>query len=245
MHKTFILLLCLLIQAGTIFGQTKTVLDYTTLNNFNCNLFFPSSVVNSITHSTTCGAVNYGTNINYHIVLKNGCNYDSKLNLRSYYGTEYKIDYPFKQGYSYNIKVMALSTTTLSGTIPILRLDFKSASLGTGAGCNTESISIASTTTNNSTPVPTPAFSEFDFNFGNLGSNYANLYIGGVPSSTVLTTSYASMVEIDSIVINETPPQTTFTISPNPTSVTCGATTPVTFTATGSNVPSGATIAYK
>ncbi len=51
-------------------------------------------------------------------------------------------------------------------------------------------------------------------------------------------------VFINSITITETAPQPSFTLAASPTSIACGSTAPVTFTATGSNIPNGATVSY-
>lgn len=151
MNRILNLILCLLLSIAFNRSYSQTVIDYSAWSPGQCNAFYPSKNVNSIAHTTTCGTVIYD-NINHAIEL------DAKAENNIYKGTEYKLSFNFKQGYSYTIKINAWSNTP---TYPVpnskMRVDFNSASNGSGFLCNgVESFNTTSSLTSNNNKEITP-----------------------------------------------------------------------------------------
>lgn len=85
-------------------SYSQTIIDYSAWSTGQCNAFYPSASVNNIPHTTTCGTVIYD-NVNHGIEL------DTRAENNIYKGTEYKLGFNFKQGYSYTIKINAWCST--------------------------------------------------------------------------------------------------------------------------------------
>lgn len=203
---------------------SQTVIDYSAWSSGQCNAFYPSASVNSITHTTTCGTVIYD-NVNHAIEL------DTRAENNIYKGTEYKLGFNFKQGYSYTIKINAWCNTP---TFPVpnskMRVDFNGASNGSGAFCNSvESFNTTSSLTNNNNLQLNPGvFSDYSFQYNSLPVAQGYLYIGGFLQ--YINGTATSWILIKKITITESAPAASFSISSSISSLTCGATTPVTFT---------------
>ncbi|MCC6257881.1 MAG: hypothetical protein IT254_06145 [Chitinophagaceae bacterium] len=218
--KKFTLELLLMHLSILAFSQTEYYYDYTTLSNSQCNVFYPAKIINSRSHTSTCGQPTYN-NINHSIVL------DSKILSSSLtYGTEFKIEFPFKQAYSYVIRVNAWAIRSQSSDpYPSLHVDFASTSSGSGIYCSgPEPINY---TGNQSQPVNIGSgFENYEFSFSLLSAAKNFIYISNLPP---VNTIYSS-IEIRKITIIETPPPPTFNIAPSSVNITCGTTTPTTFT---------------
>lgn len=218
--------------------HSQTVIDYSAFSTTQCNAFYPSASVNSITNTTTCGTVIYD-NVNHAIEL------DTRAENNIYKGTEYKLGYNFKQGYSYTIKINAwCNTPTYPVSTSKMRVDFNNASNGSGAFCNgVESFNTTSSlTSNNNLQLNPGVFSDFTFQYNSLSVAQGFLYVGGfLPYINGTATSW---ILIKKITITESVPLPSFALTSSPTSIVCGNTTPVIFTATGSNIPNGATVSY-
>jgi hypothetical protein len=86
---------------------------------------------------------------------------------------------------------------------------------------------------------------DYTFNWSSLSSLYHYLTVGAV--CPISSQGNSQTILVQKITITETvsaPPPPTFTATFSPTSVLCGSSTPVTFTAAGSNIPAGATVSY-
>lgn len=219
------LLSCFLLSilANNLFSQT--VIDYSAFSTTQCNAFYPSPpTINGSVHTTTCGTVKYD-NVNHAIEL------DTRAEQNIYKGTEYKLAFNFKQGYSYSIKINAwCSTPTFPEPNSKMRVDFSSASNGGGSFCNgVESFNTTSSLTNNNNLQLNPgAYSDITFQYSSLPSAQGYLFIGSfLPYINGTATSY---ILIKKITITETPPAASFSISSSLSSITCGAITPITFT---------------
>lgn len=204
---------------------SQTVIDYSAWSTSQCNAFYPSASVNSITHTSTCGQPAYNST-NNDVVL------DCKITSSITYGTEYKIAYNFRQGYSYSIKINAWAITFNSNDpFPKLRVDFNSASNGSGTSCNgSETINATSSlTANNNQAISTGGFIDYTFNYSSLSTAYSFLYISAIPPAN---TVYSS-IEIKKVTITET--GTAELSFPTSLPITCGTTTPQTFTVSNPN----------
>lgn len=103
------LIFCFLLSISITKSFSQTIVDYSTFATSQCNAFYPSVSVNSVSHTTTCGTVIYDYT-NHAIEL------DAKADNNIYSGTEYKLGFNFKQGYSYAIKINAVQYAILSST---------------------------------------------------------------------------------------------------------------------------------
>ena len=113
-----------------IFARMASVIDYAGFNTSQCNAFSPSAVISSVTHNTTCGQPTFNNTSKYVRLSASNNNFDFK-------GTEYKINYNFKQGFSYKITVNAVSSTPASNDPKCrLLLGFTSVAGGSGSFCN-------------------------------------------------------------------------------------------------------------
>ena len=154
-NSLIVLIISLLISNKIV---AQTVIDYTTLNSTQCNIFQPSFPVGNHNHTTKCGQVRLDNVSQTHAVLLD-CNVDASS---QFFGTEYKIEYPFKMGNTYKISVYSASIKgTTSDPDPILGLDFKSVSQGFGYSCNgPESIS-NTYNSNTNQPINKPGFNNW------------------------------------------------------------------------------------
>jgi hypothetical protein len=88
--------------------------------------------------------------------------------------------------------------------------------------------------------VTSTGFTDYVFDYFTLADPDDFLLVAAVPPSS----SVFQTLLIKRIKIEETPPASSFTVSSSPTSIACGANTPVTFTANSSTIPAGATVSY-
>lgn len=234
MKKILNVTLCFLLSITFSKSYSQTVIDYSSWSTGQCNAFYPSTNVNSITHTTTCGTVIYD-NTNHAIEL------DTKADDNIYKGTEYKLEYNFKQGYSYAIKINAwCSTPTYPEPNSKMRVDFSSASNGGGSSCTgVESFNTTSSlTSNNNLQLNPGVYSDYTFQYYSLPVAQGFLYIGGFLQ--YINGTATSWILIKKITITETPPSVSFTL-PASTTFACGTTTPQTFTVTNGSGTTGIT----
>jgi len=127
MKYFLILLIASTLQANS--QTVTTVINYQTCTGAaGCNIFSSSTTINSVVHQSTTGQPTYdATN---HAVSLTGQVNSSTL---AYTGTEYRIAYNFKAGYSYSFTVNAQSIAN-QGFFPWLRLRL-TGSTGTSTSC--------------------------------------------------------------------------------------------------------------
>lgn len=227
-----ILIICLLISNNIV---AQTVIDYTTLNSTQCNIFQPSFPVGNHNHTTTCGQVGLDNISQAHAVLLD-CNVDAS---NQFFGTEYKINYPFKNGYTYKIVVsVKASIINNQSNSPILGLDFKSVSQGFGYSCNGAEAISNTYNSGTSITITSSTFKPVEYDFIKINQDYSYLYVGSYQSGPISTSSEVAIASITITEIANTPPDLTFTPS---YSFTCGNTSPQTFTVNNPNNVTGIT----
>jgi Secretion system C-terminal sorting domain len=238
-------LLIKVLLLGIINLSEAQTLNYTTVNYpiTQCNVFnvSPARVVSGLTHYPVSGGVSYNGSA---LVLQTKGGQTPSTTL----GTAYAIAISIKQGYSYNITVNASEQSLDPVSAPFLEIGAISSLLNPNTtnptACGAvdqnkwsvlQSTRIGSAYINNTNPQNYPIVQDF--------IAYANLSYFTILAHSG-SQSQSSIVLINSITVVETAPSPAFTLSPSSVSISCGSTTPVTFTATGSNIPSGATVTY-
>lgn len=176
------------------------MIDYSAWSTSQCNAFYPfPPTINGSVHTTTCGTVIYD-NVNHAIEL------DTKADNNIYKGTEYKLGYNFKQGYSYTIKINAwCSTPTFPEPNSKMRVDFSNASNGSGQFCNgVESFNTTSSlTSNKNLEIISGTYNDYTFQYNSLTGPQTFLYIGGLlPYKNGTATAW---ILIKKVTITETP----------------------------------------
>jgi hypothetical protein len=246
--KKFISLILVVTVCVKLYAQNATIIyQGSTLSNINncsscCNVFNQSGnnpKVGGFSHYSVSGGATFdGTSIK----MQTQVNIQSNKNT----GTAYAIGYTFKTGYSYIITIDMGYTANPNTAFPALTLSTRQSlpnpndtdpiSCGPVQGAKYSSSvgSVIYKVYPSQTAVKTytiPTFSVI------AQATYLILTVsdGGPNGTTAL---------INKITITESLPLPSFTLSSNSTSVACGSTTPVTFTAAGSNIPAGATVAY-
>ena len=226
-------------------GQNVTI-DYQTWNPSGtaCNLFVNPTFVpvtgtisGTIEHQRKLGETVYNST-------------DQSIQIRTEYqtvgtvykGGRYRIAYNFKAGYSYMVYITAAAIENTLGfnTGPYIRADINSSSGGGSTGCNgPESLNYNVGGNPAAKVIPSNAFQEFQYIFPQMG-NQQTLEITVFPA----TDGGTKTVRIRKIRIIETAPAPSFTLTPSPVSISCGSTAPITFIATGTNIPNGATVTH-
>lgn len=217
------------------YTQTNTVIDYTGWNpsNPSCNLFgggiyVPATVGSTNTtifHGTLYGQPQYNATSK---AVELPVNYINPSDTR---GTQYRLSYNFKSGYSYRIVVNAAEKSSTAGTgYPLyMRLAPSNSSGSTNAPCTgpdnrTLSTTGATVLTYNAT------FNDYPINLGTLSNSSPSLDVTAYPGNG------NNAIEISKITITETAPSVSFTL-PSTTNVSCGSTSPLTFTVTTASNP--------
>ncbi|MBI1780791.1 MAG: hypothetical protein HYR66_05420 [Sphingobacteriales bacterium] len=235
----FSTLLLLLIHFATF---SQTFIRYNTWTGASgCNIFSDpnnaSTVINvpctingtntTIPHLTSVGQPTYD-NANKTVNLVSEI-----INGSQNQGTEYRITVNFKQGYSYKITITAARIMSQqTGANVLLRTDLNSGGSGSNNQCNGTGVIDANGSGNlkKSLPVTNSTFANADTNYvydyPSLSSQQAYLMIAAIPPAA----SVYQTVLIRRIKIEETPPAASFSISPSISSMSCGATAPITFT---------------
>lgn len=224
-------LLVLFITYSTI-TFSQTVINYQTWTGASgCNIFgtlknVPATIngaTNTIPHLTAIGQPTYD-------------NTDKSVNLASqiiggsqYQGTEYRTTVNFKMGYSYKITVNAARIKTQQ-TDPDawLRLDLNNGGSRNNTSCSGTGVIDANGGGGfkQSLAVTSTTFNDYVFNYPSLSTVQAFLMVAVIP--TAGSGSSSQSVLIRKITIEETPPP--FNISATPPYMSCGSSSPVTFT---------------
>lgn len=227
----------------TSFLFSQTIIDYQAWTSASgCNIFSDpnnaSTVINvpviingsagTIAHLTAIGQPAFD-NTNKSV------NLDSRIvNNSMNHGTEYRMTVNFKQGYTYKITVTAIRTmSSQTGGNVSLRLDLNNGGSGSNNLCTGTGVIDASGSGNlklsqqvTSSTFSSGTGSDYTFDYNSLSAAQTYLMVAAIPpAGSVLQT-----ILIRKIKITETPPPVSFTITPAATPITCGATTPVTYT---------------
>lgn len=231
-----------LINISYTAGFTQTNINYETwMGASGCNLFATSTNVpatisgnnTTIPHLTAVGQPLYD-NVNKTV------NLESRINGSQNEGTEYRINSIFKQGYSYIITITAARIMSVqTGPNVSLRLDINNGGSGNNTACSGTGIIDASGSGNlkQSQQIGGSSFSDYVFNYNAFSAQQAYLMVAAIPPSG----SVFQTILIRKIKIEELPPAASFSISPSSTSITCGATTPISFTINNINSTPGIT----
>lgn len=250
MKKVILLKFCfaLLIYISTP-SFAQTVINYNTWTGAsNCNVFWNpgttshevsvpvtiNGINNNIAHITAIGQPVYD-NTNKTI------NLDSRIvNGSTNHGTEYRATFNFKQYYTYVITVNAARIMAQqTGPNVLLRLDLNNGGSGTNSLCTGTDVIDASGSggLKKSTQITSTAFLDYIFTFSSLAAAQSYLMVAAIPPAG----SVQQTILIKKITIEETPPPVTFSVSPSTLPLTCGTTTPQTFTANNVYNTSGVT----
>jgi hypothetical protein len=239
MRFIFIFFLGFILQAN---AQTQTtVIDYQSWSGASgCNIFSAATSVpatlnsNSInvTHRSTVAQPTYdGTN--------SAVSLGSNTNGGNPIGTEYRVEYDFHQGSSYQIVINAYGIYNVGQ--PNLRINIAN-STGTSSQCNGPQ-TIDPTLTGNlimNNIIANGIFRDYTYNYSPMAAALPYLTVSNVPNPS----SGSQTILIRKITIVETPPATSFSLSPSSASKICGSVLSQTFTANATYIPPGATVSY-
>lgn len=238
MKIIFIALFAVNLQANAqIVINYETWTGATGCNSFSVATNVPATINGSSTtlsHLSTVGQPQYGTTNNDIDLAGN------TSSTGGYIGTEYRIAYNFKQGYSYAITINTRSISN-SGAFPYLRLRLGNTT-GSSPSCNGPQTIDQATTGNltQSVPINSGNFNNVSYNFPVISSAAAYITVANVP----ILNNGLQTIQIRKITITETASTPTFTLSPTSVTKTCGTALSQTFTANSSNMPQGATVSY-
>lgn len=217
------ILLCTIVSAQT------TTFDYANASlGSACNVFNPAVNINSVSHSSWAGGVNFTSQKGIGLsVIPSGQK-----------GTAFLINYNFLPGYDYEIVITTiegddavyLNTSVLSGLSSYPTTSSTSCSpdekVGLYAGGSIGHIFAKVPAASKVHTVPTFSIP------GNTAYPYLLVWINGGQAGFALDYFLISKIEIKRTA------QTSFTLSPTSVSVPCGSTTAQTFTVTnGNNTP--------
>ncbi|MDQ6610158.1 MAG: T9SS type A sorting domain-containing protein [Bacteroidota bacterium] len=210
------------------------IIDYSYETLSTCNIFSAAKTIDGYSHLTTLSRPAYDDN---SVVLK--CQSSSSTKVRA---TIYSIAYPFKIGYKYKINVYAKGTTNQNQPQPNYGLKISGSNGGTDAGTDCVGPSEYNLS-DASTFYQATTSSSYTFTVSNIFEAVVtqaatHLLVGAFPSLPTTATTTNGNVYIRKIEILETPP---FTITPASTSIMCGSSAPVVFTANNNNGLSGIT----
>lgn len=239
MKFIFIFVLGFILQAN---AQTQTtVIDYQSWSGASgCNIFSAATSVpatlngssTNVTHRSTVAQPTYdGTN--------NAVSLESNSNGSNPIGTEYRVEYNFHQGSSYQIVINAYGIYNVGE--PNLRINITN-STGTSTQCSgpqTIDPSLSGNLIMNNI-VGNGIFRDFTYNYSPMSSALPYLTVANVPNPS----SSSQTILIRKITIIETPPAISFSLSPSSVSKICGTSLSQTFTANATYIPPGATVSY-
>lgn len=231
-----LLLLLIFLPASILHSQT---IDYSfeSLSTSSCNIFANATIIDNYEHLTTLGRPRYSDN-SIHLQCQ-------KNNSTTLLTTIYSIKYNFKAGYNYKISINYKGIKdSRDGLFPDVGL--KISTINGGADANTSCIGPSSYLISNASTFIKAA----------SGSNYTwanNLYDVTINQTADYLlvgafdgpgTEHVGNIYIRKIQIVETAPTPSFTLSPTSVNKICGTALSQTFTATGTNIPPGATVSY-
>lgn len=238
MKKFYCILILLISTKLTLFGQLVLTIDYTTPGlGSSCNIFTSSTGDHSVTYQNLKHQTSFG--FPYYSPSEMAVALQSKPSSQSQQGaTQYSIAYSFKNGYTYKIRIYGKAVLGgTSASFPSIAINWNT----TNGGTNTST----------SCTGPATVSGGFDASYGHgvMSSNYAwgsyllngvadkdysYLLVAAVPAqATYNQDNTTSTTYIQKIEITEITP-VSFTL-PSTTNVTCGSTSPVTFTVTNVN----------
>lgn len=234
--KIIWLMICIT-NSLVVYSQTTTI-DYLAsgLSTMACNVFNPAVTINSVSHSSYAGGVLFNTT--------NGIYLSTSPQNNPQNGTAYVINYNFIPGNKYDIKITALGDATLllkTSVIPNFNLFPTNGKALCPADANVASYSVVGygdLSTNTTTTSAVYTIPQFTIP-GSTVYPYLIIWATGGRTDRAL-----DGLSISKIIIIKTPPPPSFTVSPTSVTKTCGTPLTQTFTATGTNIPQGATVSY-
>jgi hypothetical protein len=231
-----------LLLTAMAYSQNVTI-DYAAWNPSSppCKLFYPATnvpatiagVAGNISHLSEIGQTTYS---NSDLSVQLQCIYtDNGGGIITYKGTQYRLSYNFKSGYIYNVFVTVASNVNSAGNpSPLLRIDLDAGLNGGSTGCNGPETIVSNIPNVPAVAITSTTFAEVSGFVYAPTANFGALKIAAVP----VFNSGTKTLRIQKIRIVETPPGASFNITPITTALTCGSTTPVTFTVNnGANTP--------
>ncbi|WNG44875.1 helix-turn-helix domain-containing protein [Archangium minus] len=191
-------LLVVFVFATRSFAQTA-VIDYQSwMPPSSCNVFASPKLVSGMVHATVVGEPSYSS-INHSIVL------DCKDKWNGFpKGSEYQIDFDFKQGHSYRIIINAVSIGA-DFPPPSLRLRINSGSNGSNslAQCDgPDQIDTFSSGLAQQVTINSGGFLNYSLQFTALPSAQSKMLVAAIPESN----GYATIL-IRSIIVEQIAPQ--------------------------------------
>ena len=227
---TALLFLFFLLSSLTSLAQNP-VIDYAAWNLTNppCNIFaggvnVPATVggnAATVYHGSIYGQPKY---ISQAVELP-----VDYINASDTRGTQYRLAYSFKQGYSYEITINAAEKTNTHGTSQTIymRAALSSISGTTNPPCTGPDNRDRNVSGSDVKPIIAGAsFENHTFSYPSLAIAYPSLEITAYPGLN----GGPNAIRIRKITITETAPAASFAISSSVSSLACGATTPVQFT---------------
>ncbi len=231
------------------FTQIPTIIDYTKWSSSDCNIFaastdVPATIGSSTTtvniaHITNIGQPQYSAGTNKAVRLY--CEYTNP----EYKGSEYRITYNFKNGYSYRILINAACINSNAQNSHTANLRVKPNTGGNGGNnkCNGYDIIDANTSGSgyqNSPMVGGTTWTDYIYGYQNITQGYSYLNISAIPQQDAeLQTVLIRMVTIEETAPLVLPPS--FTLAPLTVAKACGTAISQTFTVTNVNSTAGVT----
>jgi hypothetical protein len=219
----------------------QTVIDYQAWSGASgCNIFASSTNVpatingsnGNVVHLSLIGQPEYFGSGTDAVALQCFAVIDNSGNTTGYKGTEYRISYNFKQGSTYQIKVIAQCINSSGASSNAnLRLQPHGSSSGGSNQCNGPD-NISSSTSGNLIQSISPgnSFTEYTLNWSAFSSALSFLNVAAVPPIG----SGNQTILIRKITIIETS-SAELVLSPTSLATTCGSTISQTFTVTNPN----------
>lgn len=233
--KIIWLMICIT-SSLVVYSQTTTI-DYLAsgLSTTACNVFNPAVTINGVSHSSYAGGVIFNTTNGIYLATKPQNNPQN--------GTAYVINYNFIPGNKYDIKITALGDPTLllkTSVIPDFSAFPTNGNTLCPADANVGSYgTVGYGQSSNPTAATSAVYTVPQFTItGSTVYPYLIIWASGGRTNRAL-----DGLSISKVVITKTPP-ISFTLSPTSVSKTCGTALTQTFTATGTNIPQGATVSY-
>ena len=213
-------------------SQTKTF-DYlpSGLSTSACNVFNPAVNIDGVSHSSYAGGVSFNATYGLGLITtpQNGPPGPG--------GTAYVVNYSFTPGIKYDISITAIGRPEMllkTSVVPNFTQFVTNSTTVCVSDNNAYSYQTAGygqSSNPTSTTSATYAIPQFTIT-GNTGYPYLIIWASGGRSNVAIDVLY-----ISKIVITPTLPAS-FNITPITTALTCGSTTPVTFTVNnGANTP--------
>lgn len=232
--KWLLVSLMLIITVNSYSQSVNTyTIDYSfaSLDPNTCNVFAKPTIYNGYIHQTTLGRP-YFVATNSSVVLK--CD---NIDLNSVYSTQYRIAFSFKKNFKYKISTYNMSTTALyRGQIG---LNFSSSGNSVDTNLNCSGPGVLSVTDRNtfSEGAVDPIYSWTNniINSAYLLQDMNYLIVAALPYTYQNNPTY---IYLQKIQITETSP---FSLSSSTSSIACGSTSNITFTANNLNSVSGIT----